>query len=57
MEPCVMWTGMLGLNVTEEYIRGAWSVYDVDGNGELNREEFLHFMSVLRAKDTKGYVL
>lgn len=52
-----MWTGMLGLNVTEEYIRGAWSVYDVDGNGELNREEFLHFMSVLRAKDTKGYVL
>ena len=38
------WAGTLGLNVSEDYIVGAWRVYDVDGNGQLNRDEFLNFM-------------
>jgi hypothetical protein len=28
-----------------------WAVYDIDGNGELNRDEFRSLMTVLAKKD------
>lgn len=41
----------LGLQVSAEYIAGVWAVYDIDGNGELNRDEFRRLMTVLAKKD------
>ena len=38
----------LGLAVTPKYIEGVWSMYDVDGDGALDREEFGRLMHVLR---------
>jgi uncharacterized protein involved in cysteine biosynthesis len=40
----------LGLQVTHEYIAGVWHVYDIDGNGELDREEFSRMMTILKTK-------
>lgn len=45
--------GRLGLRVSPQYIEGVWAVYDVDGNGELNRDEFRRLMAVLEAKDSE----
>jgi hypothetical protein len=41
---------MLGLNVSSDYVKGAWRTYDVDGNGQLSRPEFANFMKVLRTR-------
>ena len=36
----------------EEYIVGAWGVYDANTDGVLSMEEFLRFLAVVRHKAT-----
>jgi hypothetical protein len=44
----------MNLGVSEQYVDGVWSVYDVDGNGTLDVEEFAKFFEVLVRRDQKG---
>eukprot|EP01043_Picozoa_sp_COSAG02_P026088 COSAG02_NODE_1492_length_12334_cov_29.721945_5_plen_211_part_00 len=55
-EEVTMAIDRIGLQVTPEYIAGVWHVYDADGNGELDREEFSRMMMVLAMKDAKSDV-
>jgi Ca2+-binding EF-hand superfamily protein len=46
-DECVDLISGLGLNVTRQYLEGVWSVYDTNGNGTLDAQEFSVFYTVL----------
>ena len=41
------------LGVSQQYVQGVWSVYDLDKNGRLDRVEFSRFFAVLMLRDGK----
>ena len=44
----------MNLGVSEQYVDGVWSVYDTDGNGTLDMQEFTKFFEVLVRRNQKG---
>ena len=49
-DECVDLITGLGLNVTRQYLEGVWSVYDTNGNGTLDMDEFAIFYVVLQKR-------
>ena len=41
----------LGYEVDEAFIDGAWAAFDFDNSGELDEQEFMHFLKVLKRTD------
>ena len=39
--------------MSQQYVQGVWSVYDLDKNGHLDRVEFSRFFAVLMLRDGK----
>ena len=49
-DECVDLIGGLNLSVTRQYLEGVWSVYDTNGDGTLDIDEFAIFYHVLQKR-------
>lgn len=49
-DECVELISGLNLNVTRQYLEGVWSVYDTNGDGTLDADEFAIFYVVLQKR-------